>query len=75
MKSGVATNSYFRMVIVDCKAISRSFSNFVVSRVRRNVNHAAHTLAKYALSTVDDLLIEDIPSCIDVGLAFDVRGF
>jgi len=46
-------NSYFGLVIDDCKSLGCLFSSFLVSHVRRVGNSVTHALAKFALDSSD----------------------
>lgn len=48
--------SYFGRTITDSKSISHSFPNFKIAHVRRNANHLALSLAKYALVSQDAIM-------------------
>uniref|UniRef100_A0A803Q9X7 RNase H type-1 domain-containing protein n=1 Tax=Cannabis sativa TaxID=3483 RepID=A0A803Q9X7_CANSA len=46
--------SSFSDLIIDVRCLLSSFSRVIVSHVKRNTNHAAHGLAKYALELDED---------------------
>lgn len=58
----------------DCKLLFSTFRSYDLVHIRRMANHAAHYLAKFALSNPDYVWIEDISSCIYVVLAFDLMS-
>ena len=72
LKSQSDDNSYFGLVINDCKSLSCLFSSSLVSHVRRVGNSVAHALAKFALDSIDSVWIEKIPSCIGSVVATDL---
>ncbi|RHN73700.1 putative ribonuclease H-like domain-containing protein [Medicago truncatula] len=72
LKAHSNDNSYFGLVINDCKSLSCLFSSFLVSHVRRGGNSIAHALAKFALDSTDFVWIKEIPSCITFVVATDL---
>lgn len=60
LKASSIDNSYFGMLISDCSGIH----DIQASHVKRVANNAAYTLAKFDLSNVDSVWIEECPPYI-----------
>jgi hypothetical protein len=59
-------------IIRDCISFKGSFRSLNFLHVRREVNQAAHYLAKYAVKNLDCIWIEEAPPCISAVLTFDL---
>jgi len=64
--------SYMGTIVDDCRLLTCHFQNLQFAHIRREVNQAAHYLAKYASSHHENVWIEDAPNYIDVILTFDL---
>jgi hypothetical protein len=51
------------MVLVDCDRLSFRFNSFSLSHVKRSANMRTHLLAKFTLSSLDTVWIEESPPC------------
>jgi len=65
--------NYVGSIIRDCVSFKGSFRSLNFLHVRREVNQAAHYLAKYALTNLDCIWIEETPPCISAILVFDKK--
>jgi bacillopeptidase F (M6 metalloprotease family) len=59
-------------IVDDRRLLACHFQNLQFVHIRREANHSAHYLAKYASSHHEDVWIEDAPNCIDAVLTFDL---
>jgi hypothetical protein len=66
------SSTYVGSIIEDCISLSVCFGSLNFLDVRREVNQAAHYLAKHNLHNVDCIWIEETPPCISAVLAFDL---
>jgi ribonuclease HI len=64
--------SYLGMVVADCNRLSSRFNSFSLSHIKRSANMAAHSLAKFALTSSDTVWIEECPPCIVSSIAADL---
>ena len=73
MKSTESSLSPTGLLVDDVKRVAISFERLLYSRVKRNDNRIAHSLAKNALRILDlQVWMEDIPSHIISILDLDV---
>lgn len=68
-----ANYSYIGLLLIeDCRNIRSSFSRFLVEHVKRTSNVSTHHLAKFALSYVDTICIEECPHYIASHVAANI---
>ena len=59
-----------------CEVLSQRFDQLLYSHTKREGNHVAHSLAKYAIRIPDFLVwMEDIPPQLHSVLQADLEGF
>jgi hypothetical protein len=66
------SSTYVGSIIEDCISLSVCFGSLNFLDVRREVNQAAHYLAKHDLHNLDRIWIEKTLPCISTALTFDL---
>ncbi|KAK2386904.1 hypothetical protein QL285_060742 [Trifolium repens] len=64
INSSKDNHSEYGLLIVDCKSMLFTHSNYVVTFTRRQANGSAHALARAALSHASRITFDYIPICI-----------